>query len=978
MIVTRAMAEAAMLRRAAMTLLLVILTTATAWAQVPADETKWTIEKFNNGADCYITGYTGATDVTELTIPSTINGANVKKFKDFSLEGFTNLVTLNFDMWAPIEEMPSLRGCTKFKNVNLYHTYEETTVKYPNALPVNIKVIPANAFRNTAIEDLQIEYHGTMTIGDYAFSNLINHTPCTIIYGGPASDWDYHKFEGSMCLQVRVLSEQATEEPWYCGWYGGNLDDNKIYWTRDKNLRMTITSGNWDTFPTKQVLDMPFLHEGTTVKSLYIEHVYAIEDKAFTMFRDLETVEIASGLTAIGKEAFKKCPITSVTLPITLERIGDLAFPSGRKLTDVYFDGTKAQWDAVTKGTDWNYGKTSNYQEHWRCTLTFDMQGHGTAPAPQTVYTNTALTPPEEPTAQGYTFVGWYRFPTAAQPCNFAGGISENTTLYARWTANTNTITFDLNNQDGHGAPIDEQTLTTGNVVSVPAMQYYKDGDGKVYGIEGWYTDAACTEAYDFTTVVDHSFTLYAKWAEATGNANATVNDYTGGTVTLTDELGREVQFGKIFPGRYTLTVTPASGYSFEAKYRLTNRSTSISDMLYTFKGNAKTTQTLDLTAKDADITVTFSSNPIVTYSATNDGHYTEGTFTLTDYRGNEIASGSSVTVPTGGVSSDTDNLLLTINVSDGNACHATITNGSRTYTFIRTIDNNGSPSQITPEGNIIISLFFYNTSEGMIELADNGDNSAVLTAADGEKRMVTLKDRTLYRDGDWNTICLPFDFDLTGSSLWYSGNVTLMELDTEKAYSGHVTGYDEGTLYLNFKDAGKTIKAGKPYIIKWKKPSNYDSSKDITDPVFGAVTIDGSSPKSVTSNDGKVSFCGLYDYVEYMTENRSILFLGKDNTLYFPQPSNEQNPSIGACRSYFTLSDITAGDVPAAGARAFVLNFGDDLGSETGIADIEHGTWNIEHSAGAGWYTLDGRRLSAKPTQRGVYINNGKKVVIK
>ncbi|MBR1791244.1 MAG: hypothetical protein IJ754_05780 [Bacteroidaceae bacterium] len=29
-------------------------------------------------------------------------------------------------------------------------------------------------------------------------------------------------------------------------------------------------------------------------------------------------------------------------------------------------------------------------------------------------------------------------------------------------------------------------------------------------------------------------------------------------------------------------------------------------------------------------------------------------------------------------------------------------------------------------------------------------------------------------------------------------------------------------------------------------------------------------------------------------------------------------------------------------------------------------------------WYTLDGRRLNGRPTQRGVYVNNRKKVVIK
>ena len=46
-----------------------------------------------------------------------------------------------------------------------------------------------------------------------------------------------------------------------------------------------------------------------------------------------------------------------------------------------------------------------------------------------------------------------------------------------------------------------------------------------------------------------------------------------------------------------------------------------------------------------------------------------------------------------------------------------------------------------------------------------------------------------------------------------------------------------------------------------------------------------------------------------------------------------------------------------------------------TGIVDIEHGTWNIEHSAGA-WYSLDGRRLVGKPSAKGLYIHNGKLVI--
>ena len=74
------------------------------------------------------------------------------------------------------------------------------------------------------------------------------------------------------------------------------------------------------------------------------------------------------------------------------------------------------------------------------------------------------------------------------------------------------------------------------------------------------------------------------------------------------------------------------------------------------------------------------------------------------------------------------------------------------------------------------------------------------------------LTGRTLYCDGAWNTLCLPFALPtLTGTPL---DGFTVKELDTETAYDGHVTGLDGTTLYLNFRDA-TSIEAGRPYIVK-------------------------------------------------------------------------------------------------------------------------------------------------------------------
>ena len=64
---------------------------------------------------------------------------------------------------------------------------------------------------------------------------------------------------------------------------------------------------------------------------------------------------------------------------------------------------------------------------------------------------------------------------------------------------------------------------------------------------------------------------------------------------------------------------------------------------------------------------------------------------------------------------------------------------------------------------------------------------------------------------------------------------------------------------------------------------------------------------------------------------------------------------------------------VLSAQASPIMVEFEDE--ETTGIVSAESLTPNAENGA---WYTLDGRKLESKPTQKGVYIVNGKKTVIK
>ena len=265
-------------------------------------------------------------------------------------------------------------------------------------------------------------------------------------------------------------------------------------------------------------------------------------------------------------------------------------------------------------------------------------------------------------------------------------------------------------------------------------------------------------------------------------------------------------------------------------------------------------------------------------------------------------------------------------------------------------------------------------TSNGTLELANDGDNASTIAtaASNGGKFNVKLKDRTLYRDGKWNTLCLPFNYDLNADDSPVSGyGITVMAFNEST--------FDNSTLTLNFTtvfDNGTNkgnLVAGTPYLIKWNEDT---TNPTITDPVFYGVTIDATTHnKTCDLGDGKsISFCGTYGQLTYDKANQSILFIGEGNTLYYP----ESGASIGAQRAYFQLNGIEAkasapgngGDGPV---RAFVLNFGDD--KSNGIENVHSPMFNVPSE---GWYTLDGRRLSGKPTKKGIYVNGNRKVLIK
>ena len=250
------------------------------------------------------------------------------------------------------------------------------------------------------------------------------------------------------------------------------------------------------------------------------------------------------------------------------------------------------------------------------------------------------------------------------------------------------------------------------------------------------------------------------------------------------------------------------------------------------------------------------------------------------------------------------------------------------------------------------------------ISLADNADNSAILYDYNGKlAQTVTLAGRTLYKDGAWNTLCLPFSLNSLAGTPLEGATVKTLESAT----------FADGTLTLNFTADLTAIEAGKPYIVKW-----VTTGDDVVSPVFiNGLEISNSGPIAVTGD--AADFVGNYNPYSTGGADNTLLYVGAGDNLHWPNAEM----TIGAFHAYFRLNGgLTAGDESSsATVRRTVLNFGDDA---TGIASPksspegkDFGSPLLQEGTGEALYDLSGRRVNS-PLAPGIYIRNGKKIIVK
>lgn len=226
--------------------------------------------------------------------------------------------------------------------------------------------------------------------------------------------------------------------------------------------------------------------------------------------------------------------------------------------------------------------------------------------------------------------------------------------------------------------------------------------------------------------------------------------------------------------------------------------------------------------------------------------------------------------------------------------------------------------------------------------LVYNLSEESVNTIAAKTDIAVSLK-RTFYKDGEWNTLCLPFA--VANAATAFDG-AELREVDTEKS-NGNTIVFKEAT----------AIEAGKPYLIKWANSSA--AAVNVEKKFKGVTLVAAATPVEV--NNGGISFNGFYKMTEASELGASVAAIGAGNKLF-----KVTEGKMKGFRAAFVLS---------SGAEATKYNVVID-GTATGIEDLV-----IDGvKANGRVYNLNGQYVgnSLNGLQPGLYIQNGKKIVVK
>ena len=416
-------------------------------------------------------------------------------------------------------------------------------------LASDLKVVYNGVDVTSSVKVLKYAWGGYVTVdlGKAIGENPTTHTVTFNSNGGT----EIAPKEVVSGAKIKAPSAPTKDKYLFRGWYEDSTFSKEFDFNTPISSDMTLYA-NWEAansineirlagdvqYGNVQVGTLPSFNPRTTTDSITIDRTnsnwaYKMQNGLWSRFGLKTPTAVNDGKTYYG---YDFCVKTNDGYQLA----SDLkVIYNGEDVTSTV-DIMKTSWGAYVTV---DLGKANGTPVVY--TITFNSND-GTLVPSQNVNAGeklTELTP--APTREGFTFDGWYEDSTFSTKFNFDTPITDNMTLYAKWTENKYTLTFDANGGSGTMTPVTDLT----GEYTLPANEFTAPS-GKQF--KGWSltTDGAIVTKVDMT----ENRTVYAIW-ESIPVVTYTVSfAANGGIGTMADVTG--------ISGEYTL---PANGFTAPA-----------------------------------------------------------------------------------------------------------------------------------------------------------------------------------------------------------------------------------------------------------------------------------------------------------------------------------------------------------------------------------------------------------------------------
>ena len=415
------------------------------------------------------------------------------------------------------------------------NTPNREIIGFSNVVPYHVPIIPS--ISNIIVSD--ITNNSAKISSNLNNPENLNIEECGLIYSSdPDLNSDDPKIKTNNCseqLNINLL-ELSEDSVYYFKFYISG--DFGVVYSSENN------------FKTKKFLYVQYNGNGNTsgtppsTINVYLGDNFVVSDKnnldktgySFSSWNDSSDGLGKNFIVGNSYKAENNLDLyakwTANTYTLSFNAQGGTVSPTSKSVTYAQAVGTlptptrsgytfSGWFTSSTGGTQYTsstvYTQTVGLTLHARWTantytITFDRQSGTGGSTSVTATYGSAMPAASAPTRSGYTFAGYFdaasggtQYYSSSMTSSRNWDKAANTTLYARWTVNQYTITFNANGGSGH-----TPTSVSANYNSTITLPSNPSRAG--YTFAGWFTSPTAGTQFTSSTAVTSSYTVYARW----------------------------------------------------------------------------------------------------------------------------------------------------------------------------------------------------------------------------------------------------------------------------------------------------------------------------------------------------------------------------------------------------------------------------------------------------------------------------------